>query len=141
MRSRAGLLKGGESKEPSIVLGKPLQSPLYLAVTRKHKDDWEAMPPKENDKLSAEQLVYIKNWIAGGAPWPNTKRLAKLLKQKDPWAVEGGVLTIAWPSADGLRLQRAAAVTGPWEDVEGTAGKDSHSEAADQAAAFYRLAN
>ena len=30
-------------------------------------------------------------------------------------AVEGGVLTIAWPSADGLRLQRAAAVTGPWE--------------------------
>jgi len=41
---------------------------------------------------------------------------------------------------DGLRLQRAAAVTGPWEDVEGTAGKDSHSEAADQAAAFYRLA-
>ena len=56
-------------------------------------------------------------------------------------AVEGGVLTIAWPSADGLRLQRAAAVTGPWEDVEGTAGKDSHNEAADQAAAFYRLAN
>ena len=29
MRSRAGLLKGGESKEPSIVPGKPLQSPLY----------------------------------------------------------------------------------------------------------------
>tara|TARA_Y100001934_G_scaffold278595_1_gene380165 strand:- start:11861 stop:14506 length:2646 start_codon:yes stop_codon:yes gene_type:complete len=92
MRSRAGLLKGGKSKEPSIVPGKPLQSPLYLAVTRKHKDDWEAMPPKENDKLSAEQLVYIKNWIAGGAPWPNTKQLAKLLKQRDPWAVEGGVL-------------------------------------------------
>ena len=47
MRTRAGLLKGGESEEPSIVPGKPLQSPLYLAVTREHEDDWEAMPPKE----------------------------------------------------------------------------------------------
>ena len=28
MRNRAGLLKGGESEEPSIVHGKPLQSPL-----------------------------------------------------------------------------------------------------------------
>ena len=92
MRSRAGLLKGGESEEPSIVPGKPLQSPLYLAVTRKHEDDWGAMPPKENDKLSAEQVAYIKDWIAGGASWPIAKQLAKLLKQKNPWAVEGGVL-------------------------------------------------
>ena len=68
MRTRAGLLKGGESEEPSIVPGKPLQSPLYLAVTREHEDDWEAMPPKENDRLSAEQVGYIRKWIGGGAP-------------------------------------------------------------------------
>ena len=49
LRTRAGLLKGGESEESSVVPGKPLQSPLYLAITRKHEDDWEAMPPKEND--------------------------------------------------------------------------------------------
>ena len=55
--------------------------------------------------------------------------------------VDGGVLTIAWPGAEGLRLQRAAAVTGPWEDIDGTAGKESHSEASDQEAVFYRLAN
>ena len=91
MRTRADLLKGGESEEPSVVPGKPLQSPLYLAVTRMHEDDWEPMPPKENDKLSAEQVAYIKDWIAGGASWPNAKQLAKLLKQKDPWGVEGGV--------------------------------------------------
>ena len=64
MRTRAGLLKGGESEEPSIVAGKPLQSPLYLAVTREHEDDWEPMPPKENDKLSVEQVAYIRDWIA-----------------------------------------------------------------------------
>ncbi|HCU88046.1 MAG TPA: hypothetical protein DGP39_10995, partial [Verrucomicrobiales bacterium] len=91
MRSRAALLKGGDSEEPSIVPGKPLQSPLYLAVNRNHEGDWEPMPPKENDKLGAEQVAYIKGWIAGGAPWPNAKQLAKLLKQKDPWGVEGGV--------------------------------------------------
>ena len=56
-----------------------------------HEDDWEAMPPKENDKLSAEQVAYIKDWIAGGAPWPDAKRITALLKQEDPWVVEGGV--------------------------------------------------
>ena len=91
MRSRAGLLKGGESEGPSIVHGNPLQSPLYLAVTREHEDDWEPMPPKENDKLSTVQVAYIKDWIAGGAPWPDVKRIAELLKQKDPWALEGGL--------------------------------------------------
>ncbi|SVD27466.1 uncharacterized protein METZ01_LOCUS380320, partial [marine metagenome] len=92
MRSLKGLLKGGESEEPSIIAGKPHQSPLYLAVTRKHEGDWEPMPPKENDKLSAEQVAYIKDWIAGGAPWPNAKRITALLKQKDPWALKGGLL-------------------------------------------------
>ena len=91
LRNRAGLLKGGESEDPSIVPGKPLQSPLYLASTREHEDDWEPMPPKENDKLSTAQEVYLKDWIAGGAPWPDVKRIAELLKQKDPWAIEGGL--------------------------------------------------
>jgi len=92
MRTRAVLLKGGESEEPSIVPGKPLQSPLYLASTRMHDDDWEAMPPKENDKLSAKEITYIKDWIAGGAPWPDEKRIAAILKEADPWGEADGVL-------------------------------------------------
>ena len=103
MRSRAGLLKGGESEDPSIVHGKPLQSPLYLAVTREHEDDWEPMPPKENDKLSTVQVAYIKDWIAGGAPWPDVKRIAELLKQKDPWALE-----------DGLRVKTSGGLSEDW---------------------------
>ena len=63
MRTRAGLLKGGESEESALVPGKAIASPLYLAVTRAHEDDWSAMPPKENDKLSAEQIGYIKERI------------------------------------------------------------------------------
>ena len=55
--------------------------------------------------------------------------------------VDGGVLTLNWAAQDGVKLQSASSVNGPWTDVDGTAGKESHSGAADQAAAFYRLSN
>ena len=32
------------------------------------------MPPKEADKLTAEQIGWIKDWIVGGAPWPDEAR-------------------------------------------------------------------
>ena len=54
--------------------------------------------------------------------------------------VDGGVLTVNWPAQDGVKLQSSSSINGPWIDIDGTAGKDSHSGAADQAAAFYRLA-
>ncbi|MEQ2009170.1 MAG: PSD1 and planctomycete cytochrome C domain-containing protein [Limisphaerales bacterium] len=93
MRTRAGLLKGGESEKPSIVSGKPDASPLWLAVTRTgDADNWAAMPPKENDKLTTEQLTWVKQWIAGGAPWPDAKRLAELTKANaDKWSAEDGL--------------------------------------------------
>ena len=89
-RTTAGLLEGGESGQPSVTAGKPLESPLYLAVARQH-DDWSAMPPKENDRLSAEEIAYIRDWIAGGGPWPDENRLATVRSQLDPWSKEGGV--------------------------------------------------
>ena len=92
MRTRAGLLKGGESEEPALIPGKAMASPLYLAVTRAHEDDWSAMPPKENDKLSAEQIGYIKEWITAGAPWPDAKRVVAILKEPDPWGETDGVM-------------------------------------------------
>ena len=70
LTSRKGLLKGGESDKPSVVPGKPMLSPLYLAATREHEPDWTAMPPKENDNLSTSQLTEIKKWIELGAPGP-----------------------------------------------------------------------
>ena len=44
MRSLNGLIEGGESGESAIIPGKAIESPLYLAVTRVHEDDWSAMP-------------------------------------------------------------------------------------------------
>ncbi len=62
MRTLETTVRGGESGEASLVPKDPLHSPLYLAVTRK-SDDWSAMPPKENDRLSDEQVAWIRQWI------------------------------------------------------------------------------
>jgi mono/diheme cytochrome c family protein len=93
MRTLESALQGGESGEPSIVSGKPEESPLYLASTRLHEADWEPMPPKEADKLYAEQLGWIKDWISGGAPWPDeVKRAAIAKKNEVKWSAEDGVV-------------------------------------------------
>ena len=96
MRSRVGLLTGGESEEPSLVPGDPEESPLYRAV------NWDGleMPPKENDRLTEMETEYIRKWIAAGAPWPDAKRQLAIRKQE--WSVvenEDGILV---PTSGGL---------------------------------------
>ncbi|WP_395719735.1 PSD1 and planctomycete cytochrome C domain-containing protein [Prosthecobacter sp.] len=92
MRTRGAIMKGGDSEKPGLIAGKPEESPLYLAVTRKH-DDWEAMPPKEADKLYAEQIAWIKDWIAGGAPWPDDSRVQAIAKANEAkWSAEDGIM-------------------------------------------------
>jgi len=90
LRDRPSAVRGGESGQPAIAPGRPEQSPLYLAVMRKD-DDWSPMPPKENDRLSVEQIGWIKQWIAAGAPWPDAQRLADLARRGDPWGDAAGV--------------------------------------------------
>jgi mono/diheme cytochrome c family protein len=91
MRTLASTLKGGESEQAALVKGKPEESPLYLASTRQH-DDWDAMPPKEADKLYAEQLTWIKDWITSGAPWPEETKRGEISKANaDKWNAEDGV--------------------------------------------------
>ena len=91
MRSLEGLIRGGESGAPSIVVGNASKSPLYLAITRLHEDDWSAMPPKENDRLNEVQIGYVRDWINGGAAWPSDNRMAQILESPDPWDQGGGI--------------------------------------------------
>ncbi len=91
MRTLTSTLKGGESEKASLVPGKPEESPLYLAATRQH-DDWEAMPPKEADKLYTEQLAWIKDWINAGAAWPDEAKQKAIAKaNSDKWSAEDGI--------------------------------------------------
>ena len=66
--SPANIRKGGESGEPSFVAGKRAGSFLYKLVSRVDPD--EAMPPKEKDALSKEEVERIGLWIDQGAKMP-----------------------------------------------------------------------
>ncbi len=91
LRSQAGAQTGGDSEQPSIVNGQPLESPLYLAATREHAD-WSAMPPKEAEKLTAEQLGWLREWISAGATWPNVERAQEIAASNaNRWSAEDGV--------------------------------------------------
>ena len=65
------------------------------------------LPPNENDALATAEIAAIKNWIAGGAPWPETKAPAVVaapaasLAALDPWNAKstGGVVV---PTSGGL---------------------------------------
>lgn len=62
--SAEDLAKGGETG-PVVEKGKPEKSPLYVGITWKSEDI--QMPPKEEDKLTDEQLKDFAAWIKAGA--------------------------------------------------------------------------
>ena len=92
LRTPESARRGGESGEPAFVPGQAEASPIYLSSLRDH-EDWEAMPPKEADKLSSDQIVWLRDWIAGGAPWPDEAARAAIAKtHAEAWSAEDGVV-------------------------------------------------
>ncbi|HVA47650.1 MAG TPA: PSD1 and planctomycete cytochrome C domain-containing protein [Pirellulales bacterium] len=64
LESRETMLAGGDSGT-AVALGKPDESLLIEAV--EYAGDVQ-MPP--SGKLAAEEIDALKQWLAGGAPWP-----------------------------------------------------------------------
>ena len=64
---RQHLIKGGDSGLPTIIPGDWSKSYLMEVVT--HKDKEMAMPPK-GEKLSAQNIEILKQWVNSGAFWP-----------------------------------------------------------------------
>lgn len=90
-RAIAPLTAGGDSGEAGIVPGKPNKSSIYLAALR-DEEDFSAMPPKESEALSKEQLSWLKRWIETGAQWPSEERISSIeIQYADEWSVEDGV--------------------------------------------------
>lgn len=69
--SRQALLVGGDSG-PALVPGSPDQSLLLHAIRR--LPDVSAMPPSQDQALSAQQIDSFRQWIADGAAWPQAGR-------------------------------------------------------------------
>jgi mono/diheme cytochrome c family protein len=65
--SREAVLKGGKSKQPTLVPGTPAKSELVKRITTHDPD--ELMPPK-GGALTSAQVALLTRWIAEGASWP-----------------------------------------------------------------------
>lgn len=102
LTSRLGMLQGGTSGESSLSPGRPGESPLYLAAMRDH-DLWQAMPPKESERLTQEELEFLQVWITRGAPWPDPERFKQLQQGRNPWS-----------SGQEVRVQTSGGLSEEW---------------------------
>ncbi|MCA9268459.1 MAG: PSD1 domain-containing protein, partial [Planctomycetales bacterium] len=97
------LLQGGESGDPAIVPGKPNEGTLLAALR------WEGdleMPPKENDRLTAEQIATVERWIKAGAPWPDEQQQAAYREEARRHATSG----------EGTRVVTAGGTSPEWTE-------------------------
>ncbi len=88
LTNRTRALQGGESGEPLMVAGQPEESELYRRLI--HQDPDEQMPPKA--RLANEEISLLRDWIAGGAQWPEHWAYKSLGPVIPP-----PVKTMAWP--------------------------------------------
>jgi mono/diheme cytochrome c family protein len=103
LTSRKAVLAGGDSEQPSVLPGKPDQSPLYLAAARM-SEDWSAMPPKEAEKLTKQQLEWLRQWIASGAEWPGPERRQEIAQ----------TYAEQWDSEDGIEIATSGGLDDAW---------------------------
>jgi hypothetical protein len=107
LRTREGMLRGGQSQEAAIVPGQPARSLLVTAIAWIDKS--LQMPPKENDRLSADEIEVFRQWVAAGAPWPNAP-----VAGGDTWSGEG--------PADGVRVATSGGREPGWTHRRYAAG-------------------
>ena len=94
------LLRGGETGEPAIEIGHPEES--YLVGAIKWEDS--EMPPKENDRLTAEQISDVEKWIKMGAPWPSENRQKEIRDEA----------TASLENADGVLVATSGGQSEQW---------------------------
>ena len=90
LRSRQGLVAGGESEGPAWNASDPLESPLLKAV----RWDGLEMPPKQNDRLTEMEVAAIQAWLVGGAPWPSPSRIAEIRLESPTSNLESSGVTV-----------------------------------------------
>jgi hypothetical protein len=82
--SREGLLRGGASGRPPVVVGQPEKSLLIRAV--RHQDDMLKMPPKR--RLSDRQIADLTRWVQMGASYPENASIEEGQTGRKFWAFQ-----------------------------------------------------
>ena len=70
MLTRKALLAGGETFGGEVLVPGDAKKSFFMEAIRWDDPDFE-MPPKENDRLTPEQISHVEEWINAGAPWPS----------------------------------------------------------------------
>ncbi len=65
---KATMLRGGDSGEPAIIVGDSANSHLIHLVEGTAAG--KVMPPEGNDRLTADEIKLLREWIDLGADWP-----------------------------------------------------------------------
>ena len=74
------MLRGGENSDRVLIPGNAESSDLFIAATWTNPD--MEMPPKENDRLSPDQLKMLRQWIDRGAIWVGQDERAKFVAEE-----------------------------------------------------------
>ena len=102
MLTREALLKGGENLTNVLVPGNAKASQMVVAMTWENPD--LEMPPKENDRLTMEQIESVRAWIDAGAPWPD--EVAQKKHRESEWSVVS--------NADGVIIKTSGGLADDW---------------------------
>ena len=103
---RADAIKGGDSGDAAIVVGKGAESPMVRFTAGLDED--MLMPPKKSGKprLTADEIGVLRAWIDDGAKWPEDGSVVRA----DPrawWSLKP-IVKPAVPSPGGLPAGWAA---------------------------------
>lgn len=77
MLTREGILAGGEEFGKEVLIPGDSAKSFIIETVKWSDPDWE-MPPKENDRLTPEQITELEKWIDLGAPWPTEEKQAAI---------------------------------------------------------------
>lgn len=69
MLTRDTLLRGGKEWGKEVLIPGNAKKSFLVETVKWADPDWE-MPPKENDRLTEEQIKDLEKWIEDGAAWP-----------------------------------------------------------------------
>jgi mono/diheme cytochrome c family protein len=98
MHTREDILLGGDGFGDVLVPGDAEASFMMTAVQWKDPD--YEMPPKENDRLTQQQIWNLRDWINAGAPWVSDEKQTEIrMAEQHVTENEDGIL---WTTSGGL---------------------------------------